>query len=57
MTNEMWLGVLRHFLTTVGGIFVAKGAIDADTANAVIGATVTVGGVAWSLIDKRAKAR
>lgn len=53
MTREMWLGVARHLLTTIGGIFVAKGAIDADTANAVIGATVTIGGVAWSLLDKR----
>lgn len=56
MTSAMWLGVVRHILTTVGGIFVAKGMIDEDTANAVIGATVTIGGVAWSLFDKRNKA-
>lgn len=56
MTNEMWLGVARHILTTIGGIFVAKGAIDADTLNSVIGAFVTISGVAWSLFDKRKKA-
>lgn len=53
MTRDMWLGIARHLLTTIGGIFVAKGAIDADTANAVVGAAVTLGGVAWSIVDKR----
>ena len=53
MNRDMWLGLARHFLTTIGGFFVAKGAIDADTANAVVGAVVTLGGVAWSLADKR----
>lgn len=53
MTKEMWMAVIRHTLTTVGGIFVAKGTIDADTANAVIGAAVTLSGVGWSLWEKR----
>jgi hypothetical protein len=53
MTRDMWLGLVRHLLTLVGGVFVAKGQIDADTVNTAVGAAVSLGGVAWSIADKR----
>jgi hypothetical protein len=53
MTRDMWLGLVRHLLTLIGGVFVAKGQIDADTVNTAVGAAVSLGGVAWSIADKR----
>lgn len=55
MTKDMWLGVARHILTAVGGIFVSRGVIDADTANTLVGAAITVGGIAWSIVDKKGR--
>jgi hypothetical protein len=55
MTNDMWLGVFRHLLTVAGGVFVAKGYADADTVNAAIGATTTLGGIVWSVLDKKSR--
>lgn len=53
MNRDVWLGLARHLLTTIGGFFVARGTIDADTVNTAVGAAVALGGVAWSVIDKR----
>jgi len=53
MNNDMWLGLLRHLMTLFGGMFVAKGYVDAYTLNTVVGATTTLAGVAWSVMDKR----
>jgi hypothetical protein len=53
MTQDMWLGLARHLLTLIGGIFVAKGQIDADTMNTAVGAAVALGGAAWSIADKK----
>jgi hypothetical protein len=56
MTQAMWLGIFRHVLTALGGgLMVAKGYADESTVNAGIGAAVTLAGVAWSVIDKRAR--
>lgn len=40
--NPMILTVLRYALSAAGGIFVTKGAIDADTLNVLIGALLTI---------------
>jgi hypothetical protein len=53
MTREMWLGLARHVLTIIGGGFVAKGYVDASTADTIIGASIALGGAAWSVADKR----
>lgn len=53
MNRDIWLGLARHLLTAVGGFFVARGTIDADTMSAAVGAAVTLGGAAWSVADKR----
>jgi hypothetical protein len=51
MTRDMWLGLTRHVLTLMGG----KGQIDASTVDTVVGAAVTIGGVAWSVVDKKGR--
>lgn len=44
---------LRHLLTAVGGIAVAKGYADSGTVETVIGAVLTLIGVGWSFWDKK----
>lgn len=51
--NEALAGLIRHALTTVGGVLVAKGYLDSGTVEAVAGAVVTILGVIWSLVAKR----
>jgi hypothetical protein len=46
------LGLVRHLLTFGGGYVVAKGWLDDATANAVVGALITVFGAGWSVFDK-----
>jgi len=53
MPKEVWLGFARHILTFVGGLLVARGTLDAATAEAVVGAAITLGGAAWSAADKK----
>jgi hypothetical protein len=55
MNNDMWLGVIRHVLTVLGGFFVAKGYVDDDTLNTAVGAATTLAGVAWSVLDKKGR--
>lgn len=49
-------GVARHLLTAAGGALVAKGVVDAGTAEATIGALVTLIGVGWSIWEKGRRA-
>jgi hypothetical protein len=55
MNNDIWLGFFRHILTMAGGIFVAKGYVDADTLNTAIGATTALAGFALSIADKKGR--
>jgi len=54
MNWEMVSGVIRHILTFGGGFLVTKGLVDDGTLQAAIGAIITLGGVAWSLFQKKA---
>lgn len=53
--GQMIQGVLRHVLTAGGGYLVAKGVVDAGNAELAVGALVTLGGVGWSIFEKRAR--
>jgi hypothetical protein len=53
MTLEMWLGIARHLLTALGGVLVTKGWADEASVQAGIGALITIGGVAWSVVAKK----
>lgn len=61
MTKEILLGLLRHGLTTAGGMLAAKGLIDAGSVSAALtafdaiaGAVCVLYGVWWSVLQKRA---
>ena len=53
MNKDMVLGLVRHILTFGGGLLVTKGAIDAPGLDTLVGAIVTIIGVAWSIWAKR----
>lgn len=56
MDSSVIGGIVRTVLATVGGTFVAKGYVDADTLNQIIGAVIVLGTGAWSVFQKvRAK--
>lgn len=52
LTKEQLLGILRHTLTFIGGILIAKGLIDEATATEIIGGVITLTGTIWSVIAK-----
>lgn len=47
------MGVLRHVLTIVAGFIVARGWLDADSAQSLLGALIALIGVFWSAQDKQ----
>lgn len=56
MNKEQIMGLVRHVLTFVGGIIVAKGlATDAMTSE-LIGGIMTVVGATWSILSKKTTA-
>ena len=48
----MITAVVRHILTAVGGYFVAKGAVDHGTVEAIVGGVVAAIGLGWSIFNK-----
>lgn len=56
MNWEMVSGVVRHILTFGGGFLVTKGLVDEATVQAAVGAIITLGGVVWSLWQKKGSA-
>ena len=55
MSNDIWLGILRHILTAFGGLFAHSGYVDADAINTAVGAATALAGVAMSVWDKRTR--
>lgn len=53
MNKEQVFGLVRHVLTFVGGIAVAKGVLSDSTLVDAIGAVMTLVGVAWSMLSKK----
>lgn len=52
MKKEQILGIIRHTLTFVGGVLITKGLIDESLANELSGASLTLIGGIWSIIEK-----
>jgi hypothetical protein len=52
LTQEQVLGIIRHTLTFVGGIVIARGLVDETVVTEIIGGVVTLVGAIWSIIDK-----
>lgn len=53
MKKEQILGIVRHFLTFVGGIVIVKGYMDDTVVTEVTGAVMTLVGAVWSVFDKK----
>lgn len=51
--KDQLLGLIRHVLTFVGGIIVAKGLVDENLSQEIIGGLMTVVGGVWSVISKK----
>lgn len=51
--KEQALGLIRHALTFVGGIIVAKGIIDDVLFQEILGGVMTLVGAVWSVVDKK----
>ncbi len=52
LTKEQVLGIVRHTMTFVGGILIAKGLIDEGFVAETTGAILTLVGSVWSVIEK-----
>jgi hypothetical protein len=52
MKKEQILGLIRHSLTFVGGIYVMRGLIQEQLAQEIVGGVLTAIGGIWSVIDK-----
>jgi hypothetical protein len=53
LTKEQLLGIVRHTITFVGGIFVMKGFIDETIVTEIVGGVMTLTGAIWSVVDKK----
>jgi hypothetical protein len=53
LTKEQILGIVRHALTFVGGIFVMKGLINETIVTEIVGGVMTLTGAIWSVVDKK----
>ena len=54
LTKEQVLGIIRHGLTFVGGVFVMQGLVDETIVTEIIGGVVTLTGAIWSIVSKKA---
>jgi len=52
MKKEQIIGIIRHVLTFVGGIVVAKGFADETIIMGLIGGVITLVGGIWSIVSK-----
>lgn len=53
LTKEQIMGIIRHGLTFVGGIFIMKGLTDEPMVSEIIGGVMTLTGAIWSIVDKK----
>jgi hypothetical protein len=53
MNAKVWMGLIRHLLTAVGGATVASGWMDEGVVQDIVGAVMTLAGAIWSILAKR----
>ena len=53
MNKEQILGIIRHALTFVGGIFIIKGMSTEAVTQETIGAIMTAIGAVWSFVKNK----
>ena len=52
LTKEQLQGIVRHTLTFIGGIVIARGLVDETLVTECIGGVLTLTGAIWSIINK-----
>jgi len=52
MSQNVIMAILRHGLTFVGGILIAKGVLSESTASEISGLIMTAVGTIWSIVEK-----
>jgi hypothetical protein len=52
LSKEQVLGIIRHALTFVGGVFVMRGIVDETVVTEIVGGFMTFAGAIWSILDK-----
>jgi hypothetical protein len=52
ISKEQFLGLVRHAITFIGGIIVAKGNLDPSALDTIVGVAVSVAGLIWSLMSE-----
>lgn len=53
MNGEQIGGIVRAVVSAIGGFFVGKGVLDAETATALAGAAATIAVAVWSVLSKK----
>lgn len=57
MNSAIVQGLIRHFITAVGGAFLLKYGLDGAGVEAFAGAVATLVGSIWSVYDKMKRAK
>ena len=52
MPVSIWLGIVRHLLTAVGGVLVSKGILSAGLLDTILGAILAILPTIWSAVEK-----
>jgi hypothetical protein len=52
LSKEQILGIIRHLLTIIGGVLIAKGYTEEDVVGEAIGGVMSLVGVIWSIREK-----
>lgn len=51
MNKEQFMSFLRHLITFVGGLIVAKGGLDPSTVETIGGVIITIAGMLWGIFS------
>lgn len=52
LVTSMGGAAVRHITTTVGGALIARGLMDSSDMNSLLGCTMFLAGLAWSIYQK-----
>jgi hypothetical protein len=53
MDKAKFLGLVRHVLTLAGGLLLAKGYLEENQLNELIGGVLSLFGTGWSIASKK----
>lgn len=53
MDKEVFGALVRHLITGIGGVLIAKGVIDAGQVELIAGAVASLAMVTWSIVAKK----